>query len=214
MIINNSPTSLQALAKPANSSGSAPFGQYGELLVSELNPVYYSLLKGGRVFGVTGTAINPTAFVGGAAGTPLIGLWNQPGNQVDIVPLQLRLAIRTTGTAAVATDFNFWATQQGSTAITGTQTQARNQYSLASSGSAAYAMVNTVNTAALATTLLLPSFSVGLTATTAVTNVTNLVDDLKGVGTLAPGGYLAWGASVATTAASLDYAFIWAEIPI
>jgi hypothetical protein len=214
MQLNNNPSSLGSLAKPANSQGSLPNGQYGELLMSELNPVYYGLLKAGKVFSVSGTAANPSAFIGGAAGTPLIGVYNPAGSGVDIVPLQLRMSIRTTGSAAVATDFNFWAVNQGGVAVTGTQTAARNLYSQANAGAAAYCMINTANTAALASTLILPSFSIGLTAATAVTNVALLADDLKGLGMLAPGNYLAWGASVAPTSASVDYALIWAEIAV
>ena len=211
--LGNNATSLPGLAKATNSNGVFPNGQFGELLMSELMPQYYSLLKAGKVFGIAGSG-NVTAFTGGAAGTPLLGIWNQPGSQVDIVPIAMRVAVRTTGTAAVAVDFNFYAAQQGSTAITGTQTQARNQYTLNASGSAAYCMVNTANTAALASTLLLPSISVGLTAATAVTNVSNLNDELKGLGILAPGGYLAWGGSTTTTAATVDFALIYAEIAV
>ncbi|MDE2098907.1 MAG: hypothetical protein KGL39_16760 [Patescibacteria group bacterium] len=211
--LGNNPSSLPSLAKPANSNGVFPNGQYGELLDSKLLPDYYSLLKGGKVFGITGSG-NPSAFTGGAAGTPLIGIWNGPNSGVDIVPIALRVAIRTTGAAAVATDFNFWLAQQGSTAITGTQTQARNQYSGVSTGSAAYCMVNTANTGAVASTLLLPSLSIGLTAATAVTNVGQFHDELKGLGIVAPGNYLAWGASVATTTATFDFALLWAEIPV
>jgi len=86
-------------------------------------------------------------------------------------------------------------------------------YSQASTGASAYAMVNTANTAALASTLTMPSVSIGLTAATAVTNVTVLSDDIRGAIVVAPGCYLAWGNSVATTGGSFDGSLIWAEIP-
>jgi len=207
-VAGNLPNSRQSAGNPT-----APAGTFGELFVSELNPVYYSLLKANKVFSLSVAGANPSAFVGAAAGTPLLGLYNPATSGVDLVLLQARLAIRTTGTAAVATDFNFWGVNQGGVAVTGTQTQARNMYSQANTGSAAYGMANTANTAALASALIAPSVSIGLTAATAVTNVGVFADDLKGLIVVSPGSYLAWGASVAPTAASVDGALLWAEIP-
>ena len=184
----------------------------GAFLVSEAAPPYYAMAKAGMIFTAGGTAANPSAFVGGAAGTPLLGIYNPVGSGKDIVLLQMRLAIRTTGTGAVATDFNFWGVAQGGVAVTGTQTVARSMYSMTTSGSVAYVMSNTANTAALASSLIAPSISIGLTAGTAITNVQALIEDEKGAIVVAPGNYLAWGASVATTAASFDFAAIWAEI--
>ena len=119
----------------------------------------------------------------------------------------------TTGTAAVTLDFNFFGANQGGVAVTGTQTQARNMYSQANTGSAAYGMVNTANTATLASTLIAPSLSNGLTATTTITNIGVYVDDIKGAIVVSPGTYLALGAAATPTAASIDCTLIWAEIP-
>ena len=128
--------------------------------------------------------------------------------------IQARVAIRTTGSAAVATDINFWGVNQGGVAVTGTNSPPTNVYSQAASGSVAAAMLNVVNTAALASTLRAPSLSIGLTAATAVTNVGAYVDPIEGLLIVSPGSYLAYGASVAPTAASLDVALIWAELPV
>jgi hypothetical protein len=212
MIIQSQAGSLPSARQTAGAPNN-PGGTFGESFVSELTPVYYSLLKSGRVYSSSFAAITPSAFVGAAAGTPAIGIYNPATSGVDLVLLMAKLAIRTTGTAAVATDWNFWQVNQGGVAVTGTQTQARNMYSQASTGSAAYAMVNTSNTAALASTLIMPSVSIGLTAATAITNVQVLSDDIRGAIVVAPGCYLAWGNSVATTAGSFDGAIIWAEIP-
>jgi hypothetical protein len=86
-------------------------------------------------------------------------------------------------------------------------------YSQASTGSVAYAMVNTANTAALASTLIAPSVSVGNVTTTAGLNAGLFVDDIKGAIIVAPGTYLAFGASATLAVASIDYSLIWAEIP-
>jgi len=212
MIIQSQAGSLPSARQTAGTPNN-PAGTFGESFISELAPVYYSLLKSGRVYSVSFAAITPAAFVGAAAGTPAIGIYNPATSGVDLVLLMAKLAIRTTGTAAVATDWNFWQVNQGGVAVTGTQTQARNMYSQASTGASAYAMVNTANTAALASTLTMPSVSIGLTAATAVTNGQVLSDDIRGAIVVAPGCYLAWANSVATTAGSFDGSIIWAEIP-
>ena len=203
------PSSRQTAGTPNN-----PGGTFGEALFSELNPVYYSLLKAGKVFSLSslGTA-TLTAFTGGAAGTPLFGLYNPATSGVDLVLLQARYGVRTTGTTAGTVDFSFFAANQGGVAVTGTQTQARNMYSQAATGSAGYGMVNVPNTAAIASTLIAPSLSLGNVTTTAGLNAAVTVDDIKGAIVVAPGCYLALGASAALAVASIDATLIWAEIP-
>ncbi len=203
------PSSRQSAGTPNN-----PAGTYGESLFSELAPQYYTLLKNNRVFSLAALAANPTAFTGGAAGTPLIGLYNPAVSGVDLVLLQLRLGVRTTGTAAATLDFSFYGVNQGNVAVTGTQTQARSMYSLSATGSAAYGMVNVANTAALASNLIAPSVSLGNVAATAVTNAALFLDDIKGAIVVSPGAYVAFGASATLTAASIDAVVIWAELPV
>ena len=154
-----------------------------------------------------------TAFTGAAAGTPLFGLYNPANSGVDLVILQTRLGVRTTGTTAGAAGFNYWLGQQGSTPPSGTQTVPRQMYSGGQGGSAAYAMVNVANTAALASNFVAPAFSLGNVTTTAGVNVTTLVDDVKGAIIVSPGNYLAFGSYVALAVAALDASLLWAEIP-
>lgn len=213
MIIQGQAGALPSTRQTAGTPN-APAGSFGEILDTKLNPDYYQLVKAGRVYQVGFAAINASAFTGGAAGTPAIGLFNPVASGVDLVVLYSKLAIRSTGTAAVAYDWAFYGVNQGGTAVTGTQTASRNLYSLAATGGAGYAMVNTANTGAFASNLLMPSASGGLTAATAVTNVTLLTDDLRGSIVVAPGCYLAWGQTAALTGASFDGALVWAEIPV
>lgn len=204
------PNARQAAGTPNN-----PGGTFGEALMSEINPTYYSLLKAGKVFSLASANITSiTAFTGGAAGTPIFGMYNPPSSGVDLVLLQARLGIRNSGTTVVNTGFDFWAVNQGSTAVTGTQTVARNLYSLAQSGSASYCMVNTANTAALASNFIAPSVSIGAAVTTTAAISTGMFnEDLHGAIAVPPGGYLAWGCYVTTATVFLDAALIWAEIP-
>lgn len=208
-------TAAGAVARQASgSSPTAPGGVFGELLDTKLMPDYYALTKLGFTFSGGTTAANATGFTGGAAGTPLIGIYNPQTSGKDLVLLEAVVGIRTTGTAAVTVDFNHWGVAQGTTAVTGTSSAPRNLYTLQAAGSAAILMLNTANTASLASNLLRPSVSVGLTAATAVTNVQLLRDEIKGEIIIPPGGYYAFGASTTTTAASIDVAVIWAEMPV
>lgn len=199
--------------RQTSGNPNVPGGTFGEQIVTEINPQYYQLAKLGKVFSLSATGVNPSAFTGGAAGTPLIGLWNPQGTATDLVLLYARIGIRTTGSAAGTVDFNHWLVNQGGTAITGTQTQARNVYSGAQSGSIAYGMVNVANTAALSSNLLMPSVSLGAVSATAALTVGALVDEIKGGIIVGPGMYYAYGAAAALTGASLDVSLVWAEIP-
>ena len=180
---------------------------------SKLNPDYYTLAKAGKIFVAALAGANPSAFVGGAAGTPLIGIYNPANSGVDLSIIDVMLAIRTTGTVTGNVDFNFWAVNQGGVAVTGTNTAPRNAYSQAQSGSVATAMLNVANTAALASNLVRPSFSLGVVPASAAAINQVFQDDVKGKLIIAPGTYLAFGASAALTGASLDVALSWAEIP-
>jgi len=204
------PSQRQTGGQPVN-----PGGTFGEALFSELNPVYYTLLKQGRVFSLASANVaTVTAFTGAAAGTPVFGVYNPSGSGVDLVLLQSRADVRTTGTTAGAMGFNFWLGNQGSTPPSGTQTVARQMYSGAQSGSASYCMVNTANTAALASNFVAPSLSLGNVTTTAGVNPGIFVEDLRGSIIVAPGNYLAWGNYVAMAVAALDLSLLWAEIPV
>ena len=212
MIIQNQVGSLPSSRQTAGTPNN-PGGTFGEAFVSELAPVYYSLMKAGKIFSIATTQTTATSFTGGAAGTPIIGIYNPATSGTDIVLLQARVGIRTTGTTAATLDFAFYQVNQGGVAVTGSQTQCRNMYSQASTGSVAYAMLNTANTAALASTLTAPSVSVGNATTTAGLNAGAFVDDIKGAIVVAPGTYLAFGSTATLAVANVDYSLIWAEIP-
>lgn len=212
-------TNVAALTRQLAGQPTAPGGTFGELLTSEVSPVYYNLVKAGKVFilSYSFAAAAVAAFAGGAAGTPIFGIYNPSpagaGNGgVDIVPLYASVAIRTTGTGAFNTDFNWWGVTQ-TAAVTGTQTVARQAYSLQQGGSQAYCMANVVNTGALASNLIRPSFSMGVVAATAVIDVLLLEQEYKGSVVCAPGQYLAFGNALGLTAASLDCTVVYAELP-
>lgn len=189
-------------------------GLYGETLNSRLLPDYSTLVKNGYVYVASAVAANPSAFVGGAAGTPLIGLSNPVSSGKDAHLLDIIVGVRNLGSATANVDFNHWGVNQGSVAITGVATPSRNMYSMQTTGSAMSAYSNVVNTAALATNLLRSSISLGVVPAVATAVVALLRDELKGEIVVAPGNYYAFGAAAALTAASIDVTLIWAEMPI
>ena len=199
-------------AKQDSGNPNVAQGFLTELLVSQLTPSYYTLLKNNLVHFVSLSGGNPTAFTGGAGGTPLIGLYNASNSGEDIVILQVRIGVRTTGTAAGTLDFNWY--MGPSTLPTGTVTAPRNNYSGAPSGSIAIAFVNTAMTASSAINPIGPIASIGANpVTTPIAAVLNANENTAGAIVCAPGNLIAVGASSTLTAASIDCTLLWAALP-
>ena len=203
------PSAKQAAGSTPNAIG----GNFAELLMSKLMPDYYSLVKLGLVYSLATLGQNATGFTGGAAGTPLLGLYNPLTSGKDLVLLEAALGIRTTGTAATTNSANHFGAAQGSTAVTGTNTNPRNVLTQQAQGSVATGQVNTANTGALASNLIRPAFSLGNLTTTAGVNVIQLRDEIRGGIVIPPGGYYAFGLAATLTAGSIDASVIWAELP-
>jgi hypothetical protein len=77
----------------------------GDLIVSELQGRFYEQNRQGRLFvgGMTLTAINNASFTSATTGVtaaPLVGVYNPPGNDVDLVILQAILALTMTALQA------------------------------------------------------------------------------------------------------------------
>jgi hypothetical protein len=212
MVIQTGQLSLPSKSSAGGNPTGVPSGYVNELLISELAPQYYTLVKLGLVYYLVASGINATAFTGGAAGTPIFGVFNPATSGKDFVSLQTRAGVRTTGTAAVAWDINWWFGP--SVLPTGTRTNPFNMYTQQQTGSA---MACFVNTAMTGSTALaggpVPVLSGGLPAATAVTNVGLGEIDSRGVIVISPGNLGALGISGTLTAASMDFAILWAELP-
>ena len=200
------------LVKQISGNPNVPQGFLAELLASELNPQYYTLLKNGLVYFANLSAGNPTAFTGGAGGTPLVGLYNPASSGKDIIVLQLRIGVRTTGTAAGTTDFNWY---MGPSALpTGTVTAPRNAYSGSQSGAVGLPFINAAMTGSTAINAVGPIASIGANpVTTPIATVFNAVENTNGTIAAAQGNLIAVGCSATLTAASVDCAILWAELP-
>ena len=206
---------VQSLCGSPKASGNPNVSQgySAELLLSELYPQLYYLTKNNKVYFQQVTAANPTAFTGGAAGTPLIGVYNPVGSGVDCVILSTRIGVRTQGTAAGAYD----AAWYGGVSVlpTGTNTVPINAYSQQATGSAMKSYVNTAMTGSTAVTLTAPIVGLGANpGTTAPATVAVVNDAPNGVVIASPGVLQALGVSFSGTAGSFDVAVYWAELPV
>jgi hypothetical protein len=187
----------------------------GELGVADVHARYQEAQCRQNVYCLFSTAQNPTgAFPFAAAGTPLIGLINPTGSGKNLVLLGVGLSIQTTGTAAVTTTFGLTLTGLLVTG-SGTVTNPTNMYTCLTTGSVAKGYLNTAMTSNTiqGSIVTLPIVSIGLTATTAVTNPMPALYDVAGLIVMAPGTVLALGVSATLTAAKVDSTLIWEEIP-
>lgn len=200
-------------AQKSGTSSGAPLGFWNELLVSELLPVYYALLKAGRVFYQQVTAANATGFTGGAGGTPLIGVFNPSGSGVDCVILCSAIATRSQGTAAATPGSINW--YGGLSALpTGTTTKPVNAYTQQASGSSVLTFVNTAMTGSTAGALTRSVVGFGANPGTTAPSTVAIVNDYPfGSLVASPGVLQALGAAATTTAGSFDVTVYWAEVP-
>lgn len=213
MFVQTQGLTVPARAQTDGNPTGTPSGFWDEFLVSKLMPDYYTLLKAGVVYVLVATGVNPAAFTGGAGGTPLIGLYNPTNSNKDLVVLQTRVGVRTTGTAAVNCDFAWYGGP--SVLPTGTPTVPQNAYSLAKGGAVAAGFVNTAMTGSTAITLLYPAISIGQTIATTPTATapTDSGADSKGLIVAAPGNLIALGTPAALTGGVIDVAVFYGEFP-
>ena len=214
MIIQGQP-GLSSLTRQTAGNPNITQGYFAEMLSSQLDPLYYTLGKAGRLFCSTLTAsATTTAFTGAAGGTPILGLYNPPSSGYDVIVIQTRLAWRTFGTGTTGVVVNWYGgpSANPTAAVNGT---VRNMYSLQSTGSIVKNYSFTAMTGSTAIGLLSPIQSIGITpGTTATLAVMNALDLTQGTIVAAPGNLIAIGCPVALTAPVVDASIIWAELPV
>lgn len=186
-------------------------GRSGELNVGDAHGRYNETVARGNAYSLSVAAGAATAFTGGAAGTPLLGIYNPTGSGKNLVVLAVGIANRVAASAAGTATFNVFAAV--SAAPTGTLTVPRNQLTLQQSGSVALGVVNTAATSTGATNLILPLGSYyWATAAGAINN--SVMYEPAGLLVVAPGNFLAFGSSAALTSATWDASLIWEEVNI
>src|SRR5262249_45276252 len=130
---------------------------------------YYEGISRGNVYYLSTGAAAPTAFTGGAGGTPLIGLYNPTGSGVNLAITAVGFSVTAVPTAAGVVNPGLW---QGISVIpTGTATAPTNALTQQTTGAKAKGFVNTALTGstAIAITFGLMSFWWATAAAGAVT---------------------------------------------
>lgn len=205
---------LQRVGPVFGGVGTAPpftAGITGAQRVGDAHGRYMDAAMSGRVYQLSAAAAAPTAYVGAAGGTPLLAVHNPTGSNKYIALLAVTAALRAAGSAAGQTGLNVWSGP--SVAPTGTRTNPTNVLSLAASGSASLAFVNTALTGSTALTLAMGLFTY-YWATAAGAIAAPAFFDIGGLIILAPGNQLAVGLTVVPTSTTLDVSLFYEELPM
>ena len=206
------PSSTQSVA--AGATPAVRLGQQGDMVVSELHGRYYEAAYRNNVFSLAlTTAATITAYVGGAAGTPAVAVYNPPGSGKNLVPLMASYnnVVAASGAGTVS-----WALWYGLTAaITQTSLQPPvNQASLQTSGASA---IGYRQSALTSSTALTNAYNLGYyywaTAAGAFQSGPTVID-LAGSVIIPPGSMMALGGSAALTSATWQCNLLWEEVPV
>lgn len=202
---------LPSIAQKSGPPASLNSGWMAELLVSQLLPRWAYLALNGALFSVAATAVaTPAAgYPLGAAGTPLVAIYNPPGSGKNALIIKASLSVRAAGTVAAGT-FGF---SGGPTAtITAAISAYLNLLSLQQAGSAMKPYANTALTGSTALVAIRPFMSAGAGVTQSqFANIAT--EDVDGSLVVAPGNVIALSAAVTGTANTVDAALVWAELP-
>lgn len=203
-----------AVGKQAAADSSNPNvrqARTGDIVTSDGHGRYYETVSRGDVYRLSVAGATATAFTGGAAGTPLLGIYNPTGSGKNLVVLVVGVSNRVAASAAGTVDFALY--QGVSAAPTGTLTTPTNALTQAASGSVALGVVNAAATSTTATALQLPLGSYyWATAAGAINN--SVLYEPAGSVVVAPGQFLALGASAALTSATWNASVLWEEVTI
>ena len=172
---------------------------------------YTELVYRSGLFSLSSPGATPTAYIGGAGGTPLLAIHNPTNSGKNLVLIGLYVGNRVAASAAGTVTFNLWGGP--SVQPTSTPTTPKSLNSLNQSGSVALGFNNTALTSSTALLLLFPVFTY-YWATAAGAFAAPGYFDVGGTVMVAPGNQVAFGATTALTSAVWDVAMTWEEISI
>lgn len=212
MLLQNIVGQPSAGASNALLNGRA--GQLGDSIVSELHGRYYETNYRGNLFALSvSTAAAVTAYAGGAAGTPMIGLFNPTGSGKNLVILKASFANVATASAAGTVTFGLYF---GATA-TITQATTTTPWSMSTqlqSGSVATGFRNVALTSGSAASNVIALGSYYWASAAGAAVVSGGPVDLEGSVIIPPGSYIALGGSAALTGATWIGSLMWEEVPV
>lgn len=189
-------------------------GQLGDLIVSELHGRYYETTYRSNSFLLSvSTAAAVTAYTGGAAGTPMICLFNPSGSGRNAVLNKVSIGNVVAASAAGTVHFGLYF---GTTAaITqATTTTPWNMLTQLQSGSVVTGFRNVALTSGSAANNIIPVATYYWATAAGAALVTGGPVDLEGSIIIPPGSYAALGGSAALTSATWVGSMQWEEVPV
>lgn len=189
-------------------------GQLGDAIVSQLHPRYYETTYRGNSFLLSvSTAAAVTAFSGGAAGTPMLAVFNPVGSGRNAVITKASVGNVVAASAAGTVSFGLWF---GTTAAI-TQATVVVPWSMSTqlqSGSVVTGFRNVALTTGSAASNVIPVASYYWATAAGAALVTGGPIDLEGSLIISPGSYVALGGSSALTSATWIGSLQWEEVPV
>jgi hypothetical protein len=189
-------------------------GQLGEAIVQELHGRYYETTYRGNSFLLSvSTAAAVTAYTGGAAGTPMLAIFNPVGSGrnavINKVSIGSVVSASSAGTVAFGLYFGTTATITQAATVTPWNMATQQQ-----SGSVMTGFRNVALTSSTAASNAVALASYYWATAAGVGNVSPAVTDLEGAIIIPPGSYLALGGSAALTSATWIGSLQWEEVPV
>lgn len=210
----------------ASTTQVASVDKQGALLASELHGRFYNQAYAGNMYftGTTGiVALSANTITLTATTTPILGIYNPLGSNVNAVVLQAALeCIINTVTTPVGAGAFVWAASTGNTAIS-TGLTPWNAKTLAQAGSATKGFAGATALTGLTNNLVIMA-AADLTSPTALTygTVANTalfpnfggIVNVDGSLIVPPGGVLALLNTTSTTTMSYAGRLMWEEVPV
>jgi hypothetical protein len=189
-------------------------GEFSEVLVTELQPRYYENTYRGQKFSAQVANANPTGVstgILGAAGTPLLLVWNPTGTGKNLVVVQTYIAIRNNGTVSPG---SFVWSAGPTTPVTANLSQPLNMLTYQASGSVAKFVANAAATGLSALLYVRPIMGVGAATTATTTGFPQGYEETAGGLIVPPGCAAAIISTVTGTAAAVDAGIVWDEVAV
>ena len=206
------------VGQPASAANNAILnsrsGQLGDAIISELHGRYYETTYRSNSFLLSvSTAAAVTAYAGGAAGTPMLCLFNPVGSGRNAVLNKVSIGNVVASSAGGTVSFGlfFGAT---ATITQGTTVTPWNMLTQLQSGSVMTGFRNVALTSGSAASNAIALASYYWATAAGVGLVSNGVFDLEGAVIIPPGSYAALGGSAALTSATWIGSMQWEEVPI
>lgn len=218
---------IQGIVGAQNNSDGAlqipRLGKQGDLASSQLHGKFYEQTYRGNVYGLgisntAATSLNAIATGLTATATPLVGCYNPPTSNVNLVILRASIVTATVAASAVSPGGFMWCFGTGQTVSTGLVPF--NQKTLAAGGGVGQAFTMTTVMTGLSGSLVakrgspISPFNAAGNATAVALLGGASLEEVEGSIIVPPGGVAGLFAQVSSTTWSATVAIVWEEVPV